>query len=342
MHIGDLPSGLMLVGTPGLGKLDLAFSMAQSMLCRKHDSGKACDTCRGCLSARKGLHPDLHFVTSEAFALELSEARNQLASRYFDAPEASSATRKPKRVIGVNQVRLLIERLGTHSHRGGVRLALVAPASSLNVNAANALLKILEEPPGDTRFLLVCASRNSVPATILSRVTVLEIRTPAMDVSTRWLVERGVPSRHCGELLALTSGAPLAAFGLFEKGIMESVERWREDLLKLIEGRLLPVAMAAGIGASNAASFLFWLERLLFDVVSAGNGRRSGALMIGESQTDTRILSRLISLSLWDIIDRLQYYRCRQQRAIDEQLFLEDVLIALWEKDRSLRKAIQT
>lgn len=331
-NIDRLPPGLMMVGAAGLGKLELAMASAAAILCEAPGTGGACGACPSCRMLEKGTHPDLHLVTTEKFALDLPQALAQLASRYLE-PESSRTGRKPKQVIPVDQVRALIERLATHSHGGGARVAIVAPASSLNVNAANALLKILEEPPGETRFILVCASRDAVPATILSRVSVVECATPPYAAARDWLAGQGVAESDCAELLALSSGAPLAAYRLFNEGAAGKSARWKADLERLLDGVLLPVPMAASVGAEDAPRFLYWLERFLGDVLAYQYGRREEALLVGSGRADTEIARRLISRSLWDIIDMLQFYRCRQQRVIDEQLFMEDVLIAIWQKD---------
>lgn len=323
-----LPPGLMFVGPEGLGKLDLAMATARALLCARPGKHGACGECGECVTFDKGMHPDLHLLTSGQFAGGLDDLTARAASRYLE----DDSGRKPRQVISVNQVRSLIERLGTHSHGGGARVALIAPAGALNVNAANALLKILEEPPGDTRFLLVCSGRDSVPATVVSRVSVIECGIPAHDDALEWLESHGVPQSHQASLLALASGAPIAAARLYEAGIAERLPVWRRDLGRLLDGEMLPLSMAASIGTENTPGFLFWLEKLLGDTLRREFGRRDHALLVGDEADDQRLVNRLISRPLWDIIEKLQVYRRHQQRVVDPQLFLEDVLIAVWQE----------
>lgn len=328
--IDRLPPGLMFVGPEGLGKLDLALATARAMLCADRVNGSSCGECAECIAFDKGMHPDLHLLTSGHFATGLDEVTVRAAARYLDDADTG---RKPRQVISVNQVRVLIERLGAHSHGGGARIAVIAPASALNVNAANALLKILEEPPGDARFLLVLSARDAVPATVLSRVSVIECRPPAHDDAVVWLESRGVPRERADDLLSLASGAPIAAARLYDAGYAEQVLAWRRDLSRLVAGEMMPMSMAAGIGADSAGGFLFWLEKLLTDVLREHHGRSDRASLVGREETDRLLVSRLISRPLWDIIEKLQVYRRHQKRVVDEQLFLEDVLIAVWQKD---------
>ncbi|KAA3633220.1 MAG: DNA polymerase III subunit delta' [Proteobacteria bacterium] len=330
--IDRLPPGLMLVGTSGLGKLELAMAAAAAILCERRTTHGACGACSACQSLEWGLHPDLHLLTTEQLAQDLPVARAQLAARYLE-PDTARGSRKPRQIITVDQIRTVIERLGTHSHGGGARVAVIVPASSLNANAANALLKVLEEPPGDTRFILVSSGRDAVPATVLSRVSVVECATPPFAQARDWLLENGVPAARCAEVLALSSGAPLAALRQYDQGVIEHTARWKADLLRLLEGALLPVSMAASIGNEQAPRFLSWLERLIGDVLARRHGRRDEMQLVGADPRDSDIESLLISRPLWDIMDSLQVYRCRQQRAVDAQLFMEDVLIAIWQKD---------
>lgn len=323
-----LPPGLMFVGPSGLGKFALARATAAAWLCPQAVDGDACGRCSNCDALAKGLHPDLHLVTSGQHARLLGDADAIAASRYLEADTG----RKPRQVISVSQVRSLIEHLVTHAHGSSGRVALVVPASDLNHNAANALLKILEEPPGDTRFLLVGSSRDAVPATVVSRVAMVECHPPSAEQATAWLQEQGVPADQATLLLALASGAPLTAWRLYEDGVVDKAGQWRAQLRELVCGRLLPVPMAAAIGV-DAAGFLPWLEKLLCDVLRVSFGRDPAGTLVGTDAADEEMRKRLISRPLWDIIEKLAVYRAHQQRAIDEQLFLEDVLIAVWQKD---------
>jgi DNA polymerase III subunit delta' len=328
-NLDRLPAAMMFVGAPGLGKTDLALALAQRWHCLEPLNNEACGSCTACAAWDKGIDPDLHLLTSGQHALDFDEQRNLLATRYT---ESGDKDRKPRQVITVNQVRTLIENVTTHAHGRGPRVVLIVPASSLNINAANALLKVLEEPPGDTRFLLVSSSRDSVPATVLSRVSMVECRVPDHGDATSWLVDQGVSPSHCAELLALASGAPVAALRLHEAGFSTKSEKWRRELRRMLDNELMPVAMAADIGSRNASGFLFWLETFLTDTLRTHHGRKDPASLAGSEAADRELTSRLISRPLWDIIEKLQLYRRHQPRVIDEQLFLEDVLIAVWQK----------
>ena len=97
---------------------------------------------------------------------------------------------RPKRVIGVNQARGLTEELRSTPHYSAGKVIVIYPADQLNVNAANALLKVLEEPTPNTQFLLVAEALYALPATIRSRCSHFRLPIPAEDDALAWMQER--------------------------------------------------------------------------------------------------------------------------------------------------------
>jgi DNA polymerase-3 subunit delta' len=198
-----LPHALLIHGPRGVGKAALAERIAHSLLCE--GTGKkpclACDACRWFLA---GNHPDFRRVESEAVAKVPPPADSD-----EEAPTSKRATKQPSIEIKVDQVRELANFLYVRSHRGGVRLALVHPAEDMNENAANALLKGLEEPPAGAMFILVSHRPAQLLPTIRSRCVAVPVPIPAREAALQWLASQGI--RDAERWLAYAGGAPLRA-----------------------------------------------------------------------------------------------------------------------------------
>lgn len=247
LHARDVHA-ILLHGAAGIGKKSLALDFAQWLLCESPAAGEqACGACSGCTLALSGNHPDLRIVVPDAMAeLRGPEA---VADDATDAsPEADDAVpglpregresgRKPSREIRIEQVRELADFFAVSTHRGGARVVVLAPAESLNQASANALLKMLEEPPPATRLVLVSDSLDDVLPTIRSRCVLQRVAAPDRTVALQWLREQGVDDPE--ERLAAAGGAPLAA--LRDAAEQQLDDATRSGLLALLaKGAALP------------------------------------------------------------------------------------------------------
>jgi DNA polymerase-3 subunit delta' len=207
------PHALLIHGARGTGKLALAERVAQFLLCEAA-AGRPCGRCEGCRWFAAGSHPDSRRVEPEALAkepmIEPEEGADVVAKRA-----------KPSTQIKIEQVRDLDGFLNLRSHRGRLRVALVHPAEDMNPNAANALLKGLEEPPAGAVFVLVSHRPSQLLPTIRSRCVALAVPIPPPAAALQWLAEQGAPNPE--RWLAYAGGAPLQA--LEYAGKAESLER---------------------------------------------------------------------------------------------------------------------
>jgi DNA polymerase-3 subunit delta' len=197
-----LPHALLVFGPRGVGKLSLAERIAQLLLCEGEK--KPCNACDACRWFSGGNHPDFRRIEPEIL--------------WPEKPE------KPSIVIKVEQVRELADFLYVRSHRAGRRVALVHPAEDMNENAANALLKGLEEPPAAAVFILVSHRPAQLLPTIRSRCVQVPVPLPPREAAIGWLSEQGVQTPQ--RWLAYAGGAPLRAVEHAAQGIaaLEPVE----------------------------------------------------------------------------------------------------------------------
>ena len=189
LRLDTLPHAILIHGPRGLGKLALAKSFAQRILCEQGDAGPCpCGRCDGCRWFLSEKHPDYRQVEPEALtgASDLEEEN--------DRP-AAAQKKKPSTEIKIDQVRELADFLNIGSHRARRRIALFHPAEAMNLNAANALLKSLEEPAPGACFILVSHQPAPSPAYDPQPLCPFPVRTPDLATGIRWLTERALDPR---------------------------------------------------------------------------------------------------------------------------------------------------
>ena len=223
---GTWPHGLLLTGSRGIGKRALAMHFARALLCeRPQPDGSACGACPSCGYVNAGQHPVLR-------VLELVEVD--------DEGEAKALAE-----IKIEAVRDLTAWSLLTSHRGIAKVGIVDPAEALNISAANALLKTLEEPPPSTFFILVSHQPGQVAPTLRSRCLRLVAPRPSREQAVAWVAAQVVANADA--VLAQAGGAPLAALRLADPAWQEERGVWLAALAK--PASLPTVALAARVEA---------------------------------------------------------------------------------------------
>lgn len=203
-----LPHSALLAGSKGIGKRAIAQAWAQSLLCESPmQDGDACGHCEACHWMAAGTHPDFMYLTLQE--KETKEGEIKIAKE-----------------IVVDQAREAVEFVHLSTYRAGRRVVLIQPAEALNNAAANALLKVLEEPPINTLFILLSHQPRQLLPTILSRCHKLDMGLPNSADMQSWLAQHKLDSHA----LAWTGGAPLAALEARESGDLET-RHWMAEAL---------------------------------------------------------------------------------------------------------------
>jgi DNA polymerase III subunit delta' len=207
---------LLVHGPQGVGQFELALALAQAWLCDAPDAPvpktRGCGVCAACRLVQARSHPDLLVVLPEA----LREALGWASDSPGDDVAAGSKA-KPSKEIKVDAVRAIVAFAQTSSARGRGKVVVLHPAERMNAVAANTLLKTLEEPAGDSRFVLSSAAPDALLPTIRSRCQALALAVPPADVALAWLTEQGVARPEV--LLAATGGQPLEALDWAGQGV---------------------------------------------------------------------------------------------------------------------------
>lgn len=246
-------------GIPGIGKLKFAHAAASSLLCESSHNGIACGHCESCGWVKSGNHPDLRMVLPDALAV-----KEGLATA-AENDEESGSKKSLSQDIRIEQVRQLEKLFTVSTHRGGYRVIVLYPAESLNAASSNALLKVLEEPPTNTIFLLVTHSIQRLLPTLLSRCRRLALPVPETAMALAWLQKNGLEDGQVW--LAATGGAPLSALA-FSQSDYEPVKYWLSAFGDKLAHREMPNLdkLAEQLEKVPAKQWLDSLQRFVFDI----------------------------------------------------------------------------
>lgn len=236
---GRLGHAWLLLGDPGLGKEQLAERLARLHLCQQPDRGEPCGQCHSCQLFDKGHHPDLGTVTVDS------------------------------KTIGVEAIREICARLQNSAQLGRGKVVIIPDAERMTESAANALLKTLEEPAGDSLLLLIASQVSRLLPTILSRCHKHICQLPTEGETVRWLAEQG----HQATLaqVRICQGAPLRVLRYIE----EQQDGKRRELLESFVSLSLTPTRATHVCSQLADETqvrLHWLQLFLCDALKTQAG----------------------------------------------------------------------
>lgn len=204
----------LLAGPSGLGQYALALGMVRAWLCERASEQGACGQCGSCHAIDVRTHADLCVLMPETLMLTLGWPLSEKAQEAID-----DKARKPSKEIRVEAMRDAVEFSQRTSARGRGKAVLVYPAERMNVVTANALLKTLEEPPGDVRFVLASESAHQLLPTIRSRCLGHNMLWPSAKDAQDWLASQGIAADQARVLLQAAGGRPDDALQLGNSGV---------------------------------------------------------------------------------------------------------------------------
>lgn len=246
----------LLHGDEGVGQFEFALALARGWLCEARAMGSpaapACGRCASCHLIDAGSHPDLMVVVPEALQISLGWGAAGAEPAAADG-EKGSKTRKPSQEIKVEAIRQVVQFSQHTASRGRAKVVLVHPVERMNTVAANTLLKTLEEPPGQVRFMLSGAALDQLLPTVRSRCQAWHLPLPDTAVATAWLRDSvdGLDEAAAAVLLAGAGGQPLTALARHQMGV--DARLWPQ----------LPKAVAQG----EAAMVAGWPLPLLIETL---------------------------------------------------------------------------
>ena len=263
--------------------------MVRAWLCDHPTATGACGICNSCHAIDVRTHADLCVLMPETIMLELGWPLSEKAQSDIDDKK-----RKPSKEIRVDAMRDAVEFSQRTSGRGRGKAVLIFPAERMNNVTANALLKTLEEPPGDVKFVLATESAHQLLPTIRSRCLGHTMVWPDETASLAWLVGQGMPTAQAKILLRATGGRPDDALHFVASG--RNPAMWAD----------LPNAVARG----DVSAFKDWtpvqtidaLHKLCHDLLAVKTGalpRFFEASSLPKPETNSASPASLAALTKW-------------------------------------------
>ncbi len=311
-----LPHALLLSGPKGMGKGLFAQCLAEMLLCEQpQPEGQPCGQCKACYLLRAKTHPDV-------WVLLPADTGKQ---------------------ITVDQIRALIQFSTLTPYYGRYQVIIINPAEAMNRNAANSLLKLLEEPPANTLIMLVSHQPMALVATLRSRCQQLDFSRPDRQLTQAWLHDqlKQLPQLNIPLLLNLSVQAPLAALSLAKTEGMAKRQALFESLMILAKAQADPVSIAERWSQWEVIHVLQWLFSWTTDIIRYASTGQAQHLMNPDYQDALQRLARQLDLHrLFYFLDLLcsTYELVLRNVNVKPQGLLESIAIAWVELGRPLKK----
>ena len=291
----------LFTGPSGAGKRAFASAFAAWLMCEQPTGGQACQQCRSCLLRQAGSHPDLLSI----------------------APEEQG------KAIRVDAIRQLVD----FAQQGGRKVVLLQPAEAMNQNAANALLKSLEEPTADTYLLLISDQPSRLLPTIRSRCRVQPLGAPGQQQALSWLAAELPDStaEQQGLLLQMAGGAPLRALALQQMDALALRDKVVEGVKALLKGQISAPRLCEQLNAVPVELLLDWFADWTLDLLKLQQRAQETASNADMDKVLGYMAQRVQPLALlhwqeWLLAHRRQF---DNKANLNRQLFLEK-LLAEW------------
>ena len=288
---GRIAHAQLFTGISGVGKLGLALAYAQYIACPNRTEVDSCGVCPSCLQYQKLQHPDLHFAFPIVKGDEgdvcddfVEKFRNLiLENRYFDLEDwyRSMGVETKQGMIYEKESSEILRKLSLKSFGDGYKVMLIWQPEKMNATCANKLLKLLEEPPTQTLFLLVSEHPELLLSTILSRVQ--EVRVPRLSEET-------IASGLCGEyswlsgedakaIAHMANGSYLTALKTMNES--EDNQGYFDDFVALMRNAWL-------VGQKKDYSALLKLRQWSLDMADSKVGREKQKAFLQYAQRQIR------------------------------------------------------
>ena len=308
-HLLDLkaqnrfPHALLVNGPEGIGKACFSLALANYVLCRSPQGNSACGKCRSCELTASGNHPDLYQLHPD----------------------------EPGKPIKIDQIRELTEFIYSTAQQGGYRVVIIDPADSMNINAANALLKMLEEPGENTLLMLLSHRLGQMLPTIKSRCQRVDMPPADAVIATKWVATQlEVEPEEAAQLLVIAHNSPLQALAYKQDDLLGLRAKVLKGLADILKNRRSSVEVAQQLFKEDLELILGWIYSWMVDIArSSENEADPEVLRHNDARNMLLALARKVnSRKLYAYADLVQEARKELmfRRNPNKQLLMEKLL----------------
>lgn len=290
-----LPHAILVEGSPGIGKTAFVEFVAASLLCEKQSAAGLCGQCKACKMIQADTHPDLSRLN----------------------PEAGSE------VIKIDAVRELVGWLQLTPQYRNHKIAIINPAESMNRNAANALLKTLEEPAESDLIFLVTANRSELPATVLSRCQRIQLQLEDASAAQLWLKQHGIEDGE--KALAIAGGGPLLAVDFADSEHQAQRLKVFNSWSDIIKGKASIARSSEALADMPTRFCLSLMSSWVADIIKLSSNRHA-EIRSPDLRCELTELSQARSAGQWfTLYDRLVHLYRTDSASFKSQAVLEGI-----------------
>lgn len=277
---GKPPHGILITGAVDSGKSLFVSNFSERLLCQGNQP--PCGVCNQCNLVGAQTHPDLLNVT-------LQDSRQ----------------------IKIEQIRDVIKWTNQTAQQGGWKICVVNPADKLNINAANALLKSLEEPPAKTLIILVTDQPSRLLPTLRSRCQHIDCQLPPRGEALDWLKSKTDTSSDVGLLLDIANGVPLRALNGIGEDYLALREAIASNLLSLSEGVRSPIRAASELKDADplevlSIAYLLVSDSIAYSLTTKKSDKEAGLVKNIDLESMVKTYAGLDSIGdRYQLLDRI-------------------------------------
>lgn len=313
-----LPHALLFTGNEGIGKAVTAEALAAALLCNDSENGVPCGHCASCMGLLNGTHPDFYRIVP------------MTKNEYEGKAEKSVAA---KRIIRMEQMRDMQEkasRVPVLSERNVIMLEAV---DTMRQEAANAILKTIEEPEGPVVFIMLTSHPSALLDTIRSRCMTVEFGILSDEDVRGYLQAQGIPEFKAKMLASLADGSIGRAMALQDEHLQE-IHSKANQLIKNIDTMTLEQIWQMGEqldkwSRDDLREWLNFLAMLLRDMLVLHSGSAAGLYNQKEAQELGSMLGRFSNRKVDNMLNLVLACQYRMRQNVNIRLTMEAFLIRL-------------